>query len=233
MDQLYPMMYFRGNNFFPFALDWQERSHERTIVAGLGIYFLSPDQQNWPLVDITRELHFLRDNGLGHYYFRAKFLTDNTKGLYSFIRDFDNAPALIPPMTWMSDKKPAAPRQLNIQRGSLSDRITWDTAIDRATSSHLLYNIYASTTANIDINEPRNLVATRLSDSCLVVPHSQGQHLYYAVTAVNRYGNESLARTEKRVTPKTRTVKPLTPLDSKIPPFYFRWTKKQRRKMGM
>ena len=233
MDQLYPMMYFRGNNFYPFALDWQERSHERTIVAGLGIYFLSPDQQNWPLVDITRELHFLRDNGLGHCYFRAKFLTDNTKGLYSFIRDFDNAPALIPPMTWMSDKKPAAPRKLNIQRGSLSDSITWDTAIDRATSSHLLYNIYASTTANIDINEPRNLVATRLSDSCLVVPHSQGQHLYYAVTAVNRYGNESQARTEKRVTPKTRTVKPLTPLDTKIPPFYFRWTKKQRRKMGM
>ena len=22
MDQLYPMMYFRGNNFYPFALDW-------------------------------------------------------------------------------------------------------------------------------------------------------------------------------------------------------------------
>ena len=26
MDQLYPMMYFQGNNFYPFAIDWQEQS---------------------------------------------------------------------------------------------------------------------------------------------------------------------------------------------------------------
>ena len=27
MDQLYPMMYFSGNNFYPFAIDWQEQSY--------------------------------------------------------------------------------------------------------------------------------------------------------------------------------------------------------------
>ena len=32
MDELFPMMYFRDNDFFPFALDWKERSHGRIIV---------------------------------------------------------------------------------------------------------------------------------------------------------------------------------------------------------
>lgn len=28
-DQIYPMLYFRGNHFYPFALDWQEQSNGR------------------------------------------------------------------------------------------------------------------------------------------------------------------------------------------------------------
>lgn len=39
MDQIYPMMYFRGNQFYPFAMDWKENSYGKTIVPGLGIYF--------------------------------------------------------------------------------------------------------------------------------------------------------------------------------------------------
>lgn len=43
-DALFPMMYFQGNNFYPFALDWKENCGNRWIVPGLGIYFLSPDE---------------------------------------------------------------------------------------------------------------------------------------------------------------------------------------------
>ena len=41
MDELFPMMYFRDNQFYPFALDWKENSYGRIIAVGLGIYFLS------------------------------------------------------------------------------------------------------------------------------------------------------------------------------------------------
>ena len=37
MDALYPMMYFRGENFYPFAVDWQEGAYGRTISPGLGV----------------------------------------------------------------------------------------------------------------------------------------------------------------------------------------------------
>lgn len=43
IDQIYPMMYFQGNSFYPFALDWQEQSNGRQVIPGLGIYFLHPD----------------------------------------------------------------------------------------------------------------------------------------------------------------------------------------------
>ena len=233
MDQLYPMMYFRGNNFYPFALDWQERSYGRTIVSGLGIYFLSPREKDWPLTDISREMHFLRQNNIGHCYFRTKFLLDDTKGIYSFARDFDHAPALIPPMTWECKTKPEAPINIAIKRSSNNDRLKWDATKRPMGQPYILYNVYASTSPDVDINEPRNLIATRLMDTNITIPHTMGQTLYYAVTAIDRYGNESNATLSDRQAIQAHCVKPMTPRDTKIPPFYFFMSKKERKKLGL
>ena len=65
MDALYPMMYFRGENFYPFAVDWQEGAYGRTISPGLGIYFLDPKEGRWQLDDVTREMYVLRELGMG------------------------------------------------------------------------------------------------------------------------------------------------------------------------
>ena len=101
MDALFPMMYFKGENFYPFAIDWHERSAGRIVAPGLGIYFLSPKEKNWALTDITRELQVLRQYGMGHTYFRSKFFTDNTKGLYDYVtEEYCPYPALIPAMSW-------------------------------------------------------------------------------------------------------------------------------------
>ena len=233
MDQLYPMMYFRGNNFYPFALDWQERSYGRTIVSGLGIYFLSPREGNWALNDISREMYFVRQNGVGHCYFRSKFLTDNTRGIYDFASHFDETPALIPPMTWTWNQAPSAPTRLQIQRGSQQDRLTWSGAVDNSRASYLLYNIYASTTTpHIDVNEPRNLIATRMKGERLTIPHTNGQTVYYAVCALDRYGNESNpVYTDVTTAPSgTPARRSLTPNDTHIPPLYYFWSKKQQKK---
>ena len=41
MDALFPMIYFRDNNFYPFAIDWQEQSHGKIVAPGLATYNLS------------------------------------------------------------------------------------------------------------------------------------------------------------------------------------------------
>lgn len=194
MDQLYPMMYFRDNNFFPFALDWKEQSHGRIVVPGLGIYFMSPREKDWPLTDITRQLFFLRDIGMGHAYFRSKFFTDNTKGIYDFATDeYGTYPSLIPPMTWAKAASPKKPYDLTFttqKDGAM--RMTWQHQVKDTTM--MLFNVYSSTSYPVDTKDARNLVAIRRQARSLLIPSEKGRH--YAVTATDRYGNESIALQE-------------------------------------
>ena len=90
MDQLYPMMYFKGNQFYPFAINWAENSYHREVSAGLGIYFLDPHEGNWRIDEVKRQLAICRQYGLGQCFFRAKFLLDNVQGLYDYLRIWNN-----------------------------------------------------------------------------------------------------------------------------------------------
>jgi len=186
MDQLYPMMYFQGDNFFPFAIDWQEKSYGRTVVSGLGIYFLDPREGKWTLDIVQREMSVVRQLGMGHCYFRSQFFTDNIKGIYDFGRHFDRIPALVPPMTWEGKPAPTAPTDLTLNGNTLA----WSGAKDNSGAPYLLYNVYASEDYPVDISKAENLMATRLTQTQLVVP-LEGKN--YAVTAMDRYGQESPA----------------------------------------
>lgn len=181
MDALFPMMYFRDNQFFPFAIDWQENSYGRLIVPGLGIYFLDPKEGRWQLNDIKRQMYVSRQLGMGHCFFRSKFLIANQRGIYDFTSHFDAHLALVPPMTWLSSEPPVAPMGLTLKEGVLS----WSD-----TERHV-YNIYASPDFPIDISDAKNLVATRITGTSVRVPYNPS--LNYAVTAQDRYGLESRA----------------------------------------
>ena len=186
MDALFPMMYFRDNHFYPFAIDWQEQSYGKIVAPGLGTYMLNRHEGNWPLNVVTQEMYVLRSLGLGHTHFRSKFLTDNTKGIYTFARRFNQTPAVVPPMTWLSSSLPDAPTHFQ-QHKHASGEVTL--AWQSADAAHLLYNIYASRTWPVDIDDARNIIATRhTSQQITLTPKG---NFFYAVTAVDRYGNES------------------------------------------
>ena len=188
MDALFPMMYFRDNHFFPFAIDWQERSYGRIIVPGLGIYFLDPHEGQWELSDVTRQMNVSRQIGLGHCYFRSKFLLDNVKGIYETVCRFDETPALTPPMTWLTDEVPTPPTGLKTQEG----RLCWEAAHDNSQNDdYILYNVYASENYPVDISKAENIVATRLRQTSIGMDKEGKKN--YAVTAMNRYGIESRA----------------------------------------
>lgn len=194
MDELFPMMYFRDNHFFPFALDWKEQSHGRIVVPGLGIYFMSPRERDWPLSDITRELEVLRHIGLGHAYFRSKFFTDDTKGIYTYAKNnFCRYPSLVPPMTWASRHKPEMPYGLSLSNVANNvAQLSWHHAEKDTTM--MMFNIYASKKYPVDTEDARNLVAIRRQGRQLLVPNDGCT--YYAVTATDRYSNESRALQE-------------------------------------
>ena len=196
MDELFPMMYFKGDQFFPFAVDWRDNSHGRIVAPGLGIYMMSPKENNWDAEVIYRELQVLRRmGGMGHAYFRSKFFTDNTKGVFDMVAgEIDPYPALVPPMTWQSAAKPTRPASLRVGRTAEGDMLEWGAAASLCDCPQLTYNVYASTTYPVDTDDATCLVAVRLGKRSLFVPRTTNQPaLNYAVRAMDRYGNEGEA----------------------------------------
>ena len=217
MDQLYPMMYFSGNNFYPFAVNWQEQSYGRTIVSGIGTYMLHPSERNWPLSEVKRQLSVTRELGVGHCHFRTKFLLDNVKGIYDYMRQTDRHPALIPPMTWAQSIAPTAPSRLDVERTAGGDNLSWSGARDNSDSPYLLYNIYASTEEPVDITQAENLIATRRTATTLSIRRKADKPmLHYAITALDRYGNESLPIHSSDKATSSVVVTALLPNDGKM-----------------
>lgn len=197
-DQLYPMMYFRGNHFYPFALDWQEASNGRHIVPGLGVFFLDPSEGNWTLDEVERQMYFIRAHGLaGEAHYRVKYLMDNTQGLYdSMTENFYTTPALQPAMPWIDNVPPTAPSNLTVT--SQSDgyiRLTWQASTDNDKRNAPDYVIYGSDTTPVDTSNPENILAQRIQGTEYIYAPIRPwtAKKYFAVTAVDRCGNESAA----------------------------------------
>ena len=199
MDELFPMMYFRGDQFFPFAIDWKEHSYGKIIAPGLGIYFLDPKEGKWNISDITSELYHLRNIGEGHAFFRNKFLLDNHQGVYDFVTaHFNRYPVLVPPMTWESNKRPQQPVTLCIEENEGTTTLRWDNSLQyedgTAIKTPSIYNnVYASNEYPVDVHDARNLILTRTTRRQLTT-RTGNTPTYYAVTTTDGFGNESRAK---------------------------------------
>ena len=189
MDFLLPMMYFQGDHFYPFAVDWKEHDYGRPVAPGLGIYFLSPKEKDWDWGIIQRELCFIRQMGLGgQAYFRSQFLTENTKGIYDYLqKTYYPYPALLPPMTWGNTTKPETPKLVSRERvGGINERLEW------TGQEGCRYVIYASSRLPIDTSNPANIVRMTYETSYIYNLLGAYYHDYHlAITALDRFGNES------------------------------------------
>lgn len=194
-DMLFPMIYFLGDNFYPFAADWQEHSNGRTVVPGLGIYFMSPREKDWPLEVIERKVNVTRGMGMGgQAYFRSHFLENNVKGLYDFLKErFYPYPALLPPCTWLDSIPPSAPTGLAVKSDEDGTFLTWEAATDNLCGDDVFYNVYMSESLPVDVTQARNLLAVRQRERRFRFNQEYAlvNGIYLAVTAMDRFGNES------------------------------------------
>ena len=201
-DALFPMLYYAGNHFYPFASDWGEQACGRHIVAGMGTYQLHEEEKDWDLEEVMRQLHVVRAHPTlaGTAQFRSLFVTDNTKGVYDLLLRHNPYPALVPAMPWLSDAKPTIPQGLEVTIDKSTTTLTWQG------SKGVSYNIYSSYTYPVDITNPANLYRTYLRDTCYEEPTSSLVYpRHYAITAIDRYGNESPA-----LQWENRVIRPIT-----------------------
>lgn len=188
VDIIFPMLYFKGNHFYPFVRDWQENSFGRHIVPGIGAYRLLSEYGGWDSVEIIRQLCTSRSAGTaGTAMFRAEHLMSCAYDLYTTIY---RTPALVPPMDWYGTK-PLPPCALSVEPVTAGVQLQWDSDVSLKEKAAVRYNIYVSTGDSVDISNPENLLACMLETNTFVWYHAVTESLTFAVTAVDAYGVES------------------------------------------
>ena len=100
-------------------------------------------------------------------------------------------------MTWQHNECPEAPANLLIGTTAETTTLSWLAPANCSGAPYLLYNIYASRQYPVDIRDARNLIAVRTITTSHTMKTVEGMH--YAVTAMDRYGNESVALQEKEM----------------------------------
>ncbi len=194
MDAVFPMLYFSGNDFYPFVRDWQEHSNGRHVVPGVGVYRLLSGEGNWPLIEIKRQLCTSRHAGTaGSALFRARHLLDNIKNAADEYKLIYEYPALPPPMQWATDFIPSMPQEFVGERVGDTLRLSWRVVDSRSDEPPLKYNIYASHGASVDISNPRNLMAVSVADTSYIWVGSTLNSMSWAVVPVSAYGVEGQA----------------------------------------
>lgn len=194
MDILFPMMYFDGKHFYPFAADWVEQANGKPVIPGLGIYFLNDRERGWPLNVIRRQMYYTRLLGTGGVaYFRSKFFTDNEKGLYDFTKeDFWRDETLLPAIDG-AKRLPDAPSSLSISQHGPTIRLAWSNVKSDFAERPTVYNVYACPTDTFSASVAKR-IATRLTcpsfDYTPALPTALHQTFY--VTSMDAFGNESV-----------------------------------------
>ena len=198
-DALFPMMYYDAHHFYPFVEDWASHTYGRHFAAGLGIYQLDPAQLNWGLNTFRSQLHYVRAFADGTYartangyaLFRAGFIMNNIKGIRDELRYLNAHPALVPALTWESGHRPDSPSAVSFTLTGDSIRISWSQQANKS-AGELHYNLYCAVGNPFDIDDARSLFLTYQSGTTITVPRpTRTEDVTFALTAIDRYGNES------------------------------------------
>ena len=191
MDALFPMLYFNGNNFYPFVLDWCENRHGRHVAPGVGIYRLLPVYGGWLQVEIERQMHTSRSAAAdGIVMFRTAHLVGNAAGVRDvYAKVYDRA-ALVPPMDWIAPAPPS-PLVTDAVRSECGVSLRWSAVQPAKGFPAVRYNVYAAVGDSVDVGNIDNLVAAELTDTLFRWQCRTNKDISLAVTAVDACGVES------------------------------------------
>lgn len=192
-DMIVPMMYYLHKSFFPFVDNWVSLSNGRLIVPGLGAYRMDKSEADWTVNDITDQIDYSRYfGGAGCAFFRCGNVLYNEKGLYQELRDhYYPYPAQLPPLTWLNDRVPTAPKEIRVNREGDELHLTWDKPAEEQET--LTYTVYYALNDSIDSNSARHVLATLIHGETLYLPVDtlREQGYTFSVSASTRYHVES------------------------------------------
>jgi uncharacterized lipoprotein YddW (UPF0748 family) len=199
MDFVVPMVYYeRSHPTHAFSLcisQWVDYAtlSKKQVYPGLGAY-RAEGQRGWGWDEIWAQIQIVRDSHLPGVVF---FAAGSLERVWDVL-GIDEFPcwANVPPMPWKDNIPPNPPKGLSatqLENGTVTLR--WnppDAAKDGETAT--LYNVYRSTTPQIDISDAKNItvILPRQFAEFTDKGAKKGDRYFYCVTALDRMNNESL-----------------------------------------
>lgn len=186
VDYLAPQLYWRidpPEQSFPKLLDWWRDQGKRPVWPGIATTRIGGPEDGRPASEIIRQIEITRRIGRnwhGHIHWNASALTKDKGGIRKRLTKVYTQPALVPPMPWLSRKEPDAP-QVSARHAGKNTRLQWTTAERShrvAVQAKYKGRWYLLRTVAAGVRE-------------IDIPRAEA----IAITAFDRYGNTSAART--------------------------------------
>jgi uncharacterized lipoprotein YddW (UPF0748 family) len=211
-DYLAPQIYWDigespgDPDFSALARSWTENAAGRQMIAGIAAYKPAVLAQIPEQIDVSRSLGMS-----GQAYFRYEFVRDPAVfgGRYATW-------ANVPPMPWKDAVPPNAPAALAVTETSPGVfTLEWTPPLPAADGERArLFNVYRWTDASIPFQDPRAIVAVVPGERTFIadtVGVPMGAQFFYAVSALDRTGNESTPTTT------SASMRELVALSSRLP----------------
>lgn len=206
VDYIMPQVYWwigqPGANYAAIVPWWNNQAAGRHIYIGMAGYKVLDDANaNWKTdsTQIPRQVRMNRDSLYPNIYGQSIYNTTSLRNNKNRFRDslrlvFYNKPALMPAMPWRDNAAPTAPVSLQAEHAADSVLLSWtNTAGTHEMDRARQFVIYRSTNPQIDTTTADNILAITNGSETLFTDRTIAPNTtyYYAVTALDRYHNES------------------------------------------
>ena len=220
VDYIAPQVYWYigqpGANYAAIVPWWNNQANGRHIYIGMAGYKVNDPAMgaNWANPSqIPNEMRLNRSysNIYGQSVYNTSSMRSSTRlGFRDSIRlYFYNLPALQPRMPWRDSIAPAQPQALYVAKYRTDSIVLhWQQqqASDEMNRTRQ-YVIYRSESEQIDTTNPANILAitTAEQSSYTDISGEEGSTYYYAVTALDRFHNESISSNQASSLPPVIT----------------------------
>ncbi|MCI6279427.1 MAG: family 10 glycosylhydrolase [Bacteroidales bacterium] len=164
IDFIVPMLYRRGESFWPIIKQWKSVMDSIPVLIGIGAYRVLPNEGDWPDREILGQTTLVQADStlMGMCYFRTDQIERPGTVRYRRLRDENFKKDALPqrPLSGLLDTVTleTAPRITELKREADGLRIKWEADMETPRG---LFAVYASTKAeNIDLANGSNLVLT-------------------------------------------------------------------------
>ncbi|MBE2290235.1 MAG: family 10 glycosylhydrolase [Chitinophagaceae bacterium] len=196
VDYMMPQLYWEHKHkAAPFDVLqpwWYDHCYQRHVYYGLGLYRMTTAKSGpWATTgELMWQLRDIRGKcpNSGYSFYSASCFNKVKPAVKDSLQNsFNRYPALVPPMTWLDDKAPAAP-----VLKAAGNKLEWQTA--NPTKEPLRYVLYRFNAGEkVDLERNDRIISIQQETSFKDTEAGAHKQATYVVTALDRVWNESAA----------------------------------------